>query len=199
MHIIKTTKTLIASAFLVAAAGTASAATIYADSVVDHVQGSCTDGGLSPVNGNGCAVDRSDPLSATGAPDGSFFSLGDGGHIELGFADAPFANGVGSVYEITNNRTSDHDEAAEVFAGFMGVYTSLGIITNDLAMNSVLLFGNFDTIKIVDVTQSHFGTTTSFDGFDVDSVGISAVPLPATALMLLMGLGGFAAVRRKKA
>jgi hypothetical protein len=37
------------------------------------------------------------------------------------------------------------------------------------------------------------------DGFSIDDVAVSAVPLPAPALMLLAGLGGLAALRRKRA
>lgn len=37
------------------------------------------------------------------------------------------------------------------------------------------------------------------DGFSIDDIAVSAVPLPAPALMLLAGLGGLAAFRRKRA
>ncbi|MGR3655540.1 VPLPA-CTERM sorting domain-containing protein, partial [Paracoccus sp. (in: a-proteobacteria)] len=58
----------------------------------------------------------------------------------------------------------------------------------------------FEYIKLVDATLNEFGRsgTTSFDGFDVDSVSVAPVPLPAAGLMLLAGLGGFGVMRRRQ-
>lgn len=50
----------------------------------------------------------------------------------------------------------------------------------------------------MDVTTAEFPTSTSFDGYDVSKVSIAPVPLPAGGLMLLGGLGGLAALRRRK-
>ncbi len=194
----KTLNLLLASAALAVSAGAASASTIYANTVISSSQGTCTGAGALG-NANGCFPDRSNPDSALGAPDGEFFSLGDGGSIVLGFAGTPFANGVASAYEITFNRESLHKEAVEVYSIFEGVTSALlGIITNESASGSVSVFGPFDSIKLVDITYTLFPATTSFDGFDVDAVGVSEIPLPAAGFLLLAGLGGLAAVRRKK-
>lgn len=183
-------KTVAATAALTLSAGAASAAPIYADTVIDF-QGDCATGG--------CAAYRSDPTKALGAADGEFVSLGLGGSITLGFSGVPNLAGDATVYEVTWGNRANHPEAAQVYSVLGGDETLLGTITNANGANSVSLSGPFDSIKIVDYTVSYFnGNTSSFDGFDVDSVSISAVPLPATGLMLLAGLGGFAAMRRKK-
>jgi hypothetical protein len=51
------------------------------------------------------------------------------------------------------------------------------------------------------VELSNFSGNLNKDGFGVDDmvVGASVVPLPAPALMLIAGLAGLAAVRRKRA
>lgn len=193
----KLVKTLLVAGALVVSGAAANAATIFADTVVDYTQGFCTGAAL------GCdAYDqtRYDENNALGAPDGDFTALGFGGSIELTFSAAPFPGGTASTYEITTNRTNGHDEAAEVYAVLNGVVSPLlGVITNTPSgVGSVIVNGQFDSILIVDITKSVFANTTSFDGFDVDAVGISAVPLPATALMLLAGIGGLGMMRRKK-
>jgi hypothetical protein len=199
----KTLNLLLAGAAFAVSGGMASASTIYADIVVSSSQGTCTGAGAAG-NANGCFPDRSDPNSALDAPDGNFFSLGDGGHIVVGFSSAPFGSGTASVWEITTNRKNEHKEAIEVYSIFKGVQSALlGVITNFNEQGSVFVTGAFDSIKLVDITYSYFlpEETTSFDGFDVDAVSVSNVspiPLPAAGFLLLAGLGGLAAVRRKK-
>lgn len=50
------------------------------------------------------------------------------------------------------------------------------------------------------ITLSHFkgSKTHANDGFSLDDIAISVVPLPAPALLLVAGLGGLAALRRRK-
>ena len=69
-----------------------------------------------------------------------------------------------------------------------------------LSGGKVLAGMGFEYIKLVDATLNEFGRsgTTSFDGFDVDSVSVAPVPLPAAGLMLLAGLGGFGVMRRRQ-
>lgn len=42
------------------------------------------------------------------------------------------------------------------------------------------------------------GQPRTNDGFSIDDASVSAVPLPASAVLLLAGLGGMAAMRRRK-
>jgi hypothetical protein len=196
----KTLNVLLASAALALSAGMASASTIYADSVISFDQGSCT---------GGCLPERSDPNEALGAPDGDdgppatgFVSLGFGGEIVLGFSSGPFGSGNATVWEVTTRRLNTHNEAIGVYSVFNGVSSALlGVINNITGSGSVFVTGAFDSIRLVDMTLLEFPNTTSFDGFDVDAVGVSNVspiPLPAAGFLLLAGLGGLAAVRRKK-
>jgi hypothetical protein len=59
--------------------------------------------------------------------------------------------------------------------------------------------GVFDTATITLFNTNPNGTPRLNDGFSIDDIAISAVPLPAPALMLLAGLAGLAAMRRKRA
>jgi hypothetical protein len=48
------------------------------------------------------------------------------------------------------------------------------------------------------VSSITFNVDTANDGWGIDDITVSAVPLPAPALLLLGGLGGLAALRRKR-
>ncbi|KGJ13419.1 VPLPA-CTERM sorting domain-containing protein [Paracoccus sanguinis] len=187
-------KMMITAAALALSAGAANAAVYYATDVVDYSVGSC-----SPKS---CAGDRYDKMNALGAPDEKFTSLGMGGSITLGFGTSFSGQNKVTGYEITYSAgTPDntHLEAVDVYSVMGGVATLLGRITNvGGTVKSVMSYLPFEHIKLVDVTRAEFPGTTSFDGFDVDAVAIAAVPLPAAGLMLLGGLGGFAALRRRK-
>jgi hypothetical protein len=191
---------ILAAAAVSALASTASAGIIYADNVESFTQGMCdANSTVGPLNANDCAVSRSDPTAALGAEDGDFVSLGFFGEIILSFAgNTVFPGGGTTVYEVTTNRRNDHDEALDVFSSLGGVETFIGTIFNNVASSSLLVAGTFDSLILRDVTLTYFADTTSFDGFDLDAVSISPVPLPAGGLLLLAGIGGFAALRRRK-
>ena len=188
MHVFKT---LAAASVLAMAAGGANAAVYYADSVV----------GWSDSTKK--AADRSIQSYALGSPDGKFYSLGLGGSLTLGFKNAPFHTADVSVFEITfgSGAASGHREAAEVYAvnSGTGQEWKLGVLKNTEAGNTVRgAAGSFDQIRLKDVSKTAFTSTSSTDGFDVDSIAIAPVPLPAAGAMLLAGLGGLAALRRRK-
>ncbi len=190
--------TLIAGALLMASAGFASASVIYADEVLSVNKGVCEPAvGVPGDTVDNCLVDRDNPDNALGAPNDDFYSLGFGGEIVLGFGQDFTGSNVAAVFEVTFDRDVGHDEAVELFAVNGDDVESIAILTNSEAEASALIKVPFTALKLVDVTKTEFPNSTSFDGFDVASVGISEVPLPAAGLMLLMGLGGFAAMRRK--
>jgi hypothetical protein len=61
-------------------------------------------------------------------------------------------------------------------------------------------FGGF--VNSAEIRMTNFfanGTKKINDGFSIDDIAVSVVPLPAPAFMLLAGLAGFAAFRRKRA
>lgn len=189
-------KTLLASAALVASAAGANAATYFADTIEDVSYGACT----STVRA--CTDDdRQNSANAVDGDSSTFYSLGLGGSLLVSFSQivGDIMPGAISVFEVTFNRMVGHDEAADVFAvDGDGNESLLGRITNAVGGNSVVANMPFRQLRLVDVTKSEFPNTTSFDGYDVAQISVAPVPLPAAGLMLLGGLGGLAALRRRK-
>jgi hypothetical protein len=93
-------------------------------------------------------------------------------------------------------------DAAE-FGGTFSIGTN-GATTNIVnGANAVrnLIEITFDqAVSSATVALSHFSGSRNFtnDGFSVDDIAVSEVPLPASVLLLLGGLGGLAAMRRRK-
>lgn len=190
-------KTILASAALVASAAGANAATYFANTVEEATYGLCT--AVDPIS---CT--KNDRQNAANAVDGNpntFYSLGLGGSLLVSFSNiaGEIMPGTVSVFEITFNRLVGHDEAAEVYAvAADGKESLLGRITNAVGGNSVMAGSPFTMLRLVDVTLDQFPETTSFDGYDVAQISVAPVPLPAAGLMLMGGLGGLAALRRRK-
>lgn len=189
-------KMLLASIVFAMGAGGAHAAVYYGDKVIDANRGTCT------ISAARCAQnDRLNTNNSLGTTDGSFYSLGLGGDLTVGFARSLFTGAANiRLFETTFGSIpgTNHFEAVDVWSVLAGVETFLGTITNLGGGGQVRSVAPFEYIKLVDVTLREFAVTTSRDGFDTDSVSIAAIPLPATGILLLAGLGGMAAMRRRK-
>jgi hypothetical protein len=179
-------KSLLLGAVLAASAATANAAVIYATSVDSYIQGSDTiSGGIDPA--------RLVTSNALGAPDGKFLSLGLGGQLIVSFGRV--FTSPGELWEITFGNRSGYLEEVEVYLGLGGMFTFLGNVTNAVAANPFVFAGTFDQIKLIDVSPD----VPDRDGFDVDAIGVSPIPLPAGGLLLLSALGGALLLRRRAA
>ena len=197
-------KSLIGASALALLAGGASAATIYASSVT----------AISGAEAMSCTTaertaDRTNICNGLGAPDGDadmgggigFVSAGNFDSLTFGF-DQPFRSPI-TVFEITGNRNPSYVEGLDlVFAVEAGGSYNYGTITNIMGVPGsdddqwaiTVEFENTGPFTAITV----FDNSTTPDGFDIDAIGVSAVPLPAAGFMLLAGLGGLAAARRRR-
>ncbi|MEO1538053.1 MAG: VPLPA-CTERM sorting domain-containing protein [Pseudomonadota bacterium] len=94
-------------------------------------------------------------------------------------------------------------DAAE-FGGMLQVSVLGGattqIINGANAVTNLIEIDFGRSVSSATIVLSHFGRDGNFtnDGFSMDDISVSAVPLPASALFLLGGLGGLIALRRRK-
>lgn len=171
----------------------------------------------------GSSNNRNVSANALGAPDGTFLSLGltnaDGSNP--GFAVFDFGtmfSGQGIVVETTFNCSGDAATCAgypeQVEVGFGKDYNfnshdfsdladftfAKSYITNGDAQGSGKAFtianGPFRYLALID--RSALLGTRSTDGFDVDAVGVTAVPLPAALPLLAVGLGVLSLMGRRR-
>ena len=198
---IKVCKTLVAGALaLTLGTGVANAVTVHATSITV---------GATTVTTATSTTTRSDLGNALGASDayqsgnvyGGFYSLGIGGSAVFGFGTnfgAP-----GSVVEVTAGSRSGHPESllVEAFNVLTSMWENLGTINNQgptgltLAVTLNLAPGAaYSQLRLTDTSPFVEGR----DGWDVDSISVSAVPLPAAGFLLIGALGGLAALRRRK-
>jgi hypothetical protein len=194
---------LSAAALLGALTGTASATIVTYSNPALPIDGYATSITYDDAALRGSTNDRDNPDNALGATDGDFFEIGYGSTVDLTFGT--LFRPSGTTVEITNGTRGPNTsffETITVFFGINGVFTQVATLTNagpngPLTLTFSLPGGpSYDTIRFVDTTVGRPGPT---GGWDIDSVRVSPVPLPAAGLLLLAGLGGLAALRRRKA
>lgn len=192
-------KTLVTAAIVALSPFAVSAATVVPGGTATVGLGG-TDGGFATsitfdeAARRGTSNDRDNALNALGATDGEFFEIGLRSTVDLTFGT--LFTGSGSIVEVTFGRSpSSALETAEVRAGLNGTFTLIGTISNALETSTVTFgAGVFDTLRLTDTTS----TNATTGGFDIDSVNVSAVPLPAAGLLLIGALGGLMGMRRRK-
>ncbi|WP_165455673.1 VPLPA-CTERM sorting domain-containing protein [Paracoccus subflavus] len=181
--------------------GTAHAATYTASSIIEDETsyGVCTSSAAS------CAADdRRTITNVLGSTDGAFYSLGKGGELTVGFDMAVFTRGATVVLEEVTFKdplSSRHFEAVDLYSIMGGVMKLVTTVYNTSKTATVNISHSFEYLKLVDVTSREYASTTSFDGYDIDSITLTPqpVPVPAAGLLLLGGIAGFAVLRRRKA
>lgn len=170
-------------------AGAAAAAPVYPVAVVSNDQ-----------NGTVVAPDRSDPNAVIGAADGIFYSLGLGGNLVLDFGEQ--VGSPGMVTEVTF-RLEGYIEKMEIYVSSTLDFLAAAVATVSnqsagLPGGAVVTFSSdpFRYVKLVDI--SPVGKPwEKRDGFDVDSISFSPVPVPAAGLLLGGALFGLGALRRR--
>lgn len=148
---------------------------------------------------------RADPANVNDG-DADFLSLGLGGFAV--FSIPGQYTGPAAVVEVTFNLIDPvlgpYLESAQLYGAtsFDGStltgFTALGSgFTNTDAVGgvSVAFSGTYTWLAILDTTP---GSSPSNDGFDLASISVSAVPLPAAAPLLAAALGGLGIASRRR-
>jgi hypothetical protein len=185
---------VVAAALLVPTGASAAApdgAGPWADTVVDFEQG-------LRKNGTPVLPERSNPTAALGEAErtnavGTFFSLGFGGQITLGY-DNNVCNGSGADLDLELVETTNEpyaDELVDVYVSKDGVtYTKVADDVNKDAMIGLppsITVARY--VRVVDVTNPANTPDTFADGYDVD--GVRALNTNCTDLGKMTGGGVF--------
>ncbi|WP_375172694.1 VPLPA-CTERM sorting domain-containing protein [Pseudooceanicola sp.] len=179
----------------------------FADQVVNYSPSAA----LAGTSG-GCI----DSSLALGAPDHTsgdcqgYVSLGEGGSITLKFTDNALTTSgdntpdlhvfeIGSAVESFQVEISTNGSSWIDFGYLDGQPTSIDIDANPF----VTAFEKYYFVRLTDNGNSgpHSGV---FAGADIDAVGAisstaPAIPLPATGILLVAGLAGIGALKRRRA
>ena len=197
-------KTLGLSAVLSSAASLAAAATFYTD--LASFQGATTTNVESFENAY--AVQQSFTFA-----DFTMSETG-GGTNQIGAGTPPFSS-TGVVSGTGNALYQDNGSSVLNFNGFSSAFTAFGLwmtattattvtisgsvdSTFDLTADTPLFFGVTEIAGLSSLAFSASGSPSLVIVDDVYTGTISAVPLPAAGMLLLAGLGGIAALRRRK-
>jgi hypothetical protein len=166
------------------------------------------------VSGNVVDANRSNPHNALGTPadpaenpgELDFYSLGIGGEMVLSFGK-PFTAGDAVVFETTFGNRAIYPESVELLVSTDGISFIHVTDLNNLSADTHLVLsdfiaetGPFHFLKLKDKTDpAPFlagGFDLKADGFDVNAVGVTAIPLPSATWSALGLLGALGARKR---
>ena len=153
--------------------------------------------------------------SALGAPNASFLSLGLGGLAVFDFGTE--FNAAAIIFETTNGSRLSYPEFANIYVagssyaatfaaldpnGFASIsplnFTYVQQISNQVASTVVDLSSLDGPFRYVLLQDASRDLGPGYDGFDVNAVGVAAVPEPGTFALLGLGLAGVAFFNRQR-